>query len=360
MQNKKKLNKISTGHIFSEEFNGTMNPLWDVFPSDNNRITFTGDSIKILENVDKTELLIPCPKESGYVFQTYIRYEPKESNNNGGCIVKSITENYVECELSSEIESIYYSYLKVIYSDKFVLNLRASKDGLNWEDFGSTKLLDSNSIGYYLNDNKDALEIFNCEMYKSNFITFIGIDKTQNIKIYDENNKEIVTNVDMKYTEDSVVVDLSSKLFPINDVKIEIESEGSLSDTITIDKLYGGDVYSFEPEIRFVVNEANMDNGDFDLGLVQGKDRVYELQVVNAGDFTKTGILKIVGVSGYDKGDSMAYLMPYGDSSGSSELFKELDITLLPGTTSKFLIKIIKDSSCITIDDKYSFNIIFM
>ncbi|MCC0781717.1 hypothetical protein IR152_00930 [Clostridioides sp. ES-S-0108-01] len=359
MQSKKKLNKISTGHIFSEEFNGTMNPLWDIFPSDNNRITFTGDSIKILENTDKTELLIPSPKDSGYVFQTYIRYEPKESNN-GGCIVKSITENYIECELSAEIEPIYYSYLKVMYSDNFVLNLRASKDGLNWEDFGSTKLLDSNSIGYYLNDNKNALEIFNCEMYKSNFITIIGIDKTQSIKIYDENNKEIVTNVDMKYTEDSVVIDLSSKLFPINNVRIEVESGGRLSDTITIDKLYGGDVYSFEPEIRFIVDEANMDNGDFDLGLVQGKERVYELQVVNEGNFTKTGILKIVGVSSYDKGDSMAYLMPYGDSSGSSELSKELEISLLSGTTTKFLIKIIKDSSCITIDDKYSFNIIFM
>ena len=113
MQSKKKLNKISTGHIFSEEFNGTMNPLWDIFPSDNNRITFAGDSIKILENTDKTELLIPCPKDSGYVFQTHIIYEPKESNN-GGCIVKSITENYVECELSAESEPIYYSYLKVI------------------------------------------------------------------------------------------------------------------------------------------------------------------------------------------------------------------------------------------------------
>lgn len=359
MQSKKKLNKISTGHIFSEEFNGTMNPLWDIFPSDNNRITFTGDSIKILENADKTELLIPCPKDSGYIFQTHIRYEPKEFNN-GGCIVKSITENYIECELSSEIEPIYYSYLKVMYSDNFVLNLRASKDGLNWEDFGSTKLLDSNSIGYYLNDSKNALEIFNCEMYKSNFITIIGIDKTQNIKIYDENNKEIVTNVDMKYIEDSVVIDLSSKLLPIDNAKIEVESGGRLSDTITIDKLYGGDVYSFEPEIRFIVDEANMDNGNFDLGLVQGKEKVYDLQVVNEGDFTKTGILKIVGVSSYDKGDSMVYLMPYGDSSGSSELSKELEISLLPGTTTKFLIKIIKDSSCITIDDKYSFNIIFM
>lgn len=359
MQSKKKLNKISTGHIFSEEFNGTMNPLWDIFPSDNNRITFTGDSIKILENADKTELLIPCPKDSGYIFQTHIRYEPKESNN-GGCIVKSITENYIKCELSAEIEPIYYSYLKVMYSDNFVLNLRASKDGLNWEDFGSTKLLDSNSIGYYLNDSKNALEIFNCEMYKSNFITIIGIDKTQNIKIYDENNKEIVTNVDMKYIEDSVVIDLSSKLFPIDNAKIEVESGGRLSDTITIDKLYGGDVYSFEPEIRFIVDEANMDNGNFDLGLVQGKEKVYDLQVVNEGDFTKTGILKIVGVSSYDKGDSMVYLMPYGDSSGSSELSKELEISLLPGTTTKFLIKIIKDSSCITIDDKYSFNIIFM
>jgi hypothetical protein len=83
--------KSSSGLLFAEEVWDDLSLLWDLSPNDPSRVAFTSDSISLLSGTDRIELLIPVPKENGYVFQSEIDYHPTTSIQHGGNVLRSVT-----------------------------------------------------------------------------------------------------------------------------------------------------------------------------------------------------------------------------------------------------------------------------
>lgn len=357
MQNK--LVKLFSGYIFKDDFEGSMNPMWDIFPSNSNRVAVNSDSVTILKGEDEAQLLINTPESSEYVFQTELVYNPT-SIGEAGCILKSITENFVECEFSYDENDISnYRFVKIFYSHNYIINFRASKDGVIWEDFGNTKFIDSNFIGYYICDTNTDLEIVNCNIYRNNFITIKGLLKDCNISFLDKKGNKIIENFDIKVVEDTATADFSNVLFPVKDVTLVVTNKKGELFRETIKELYGGDILSVNNSVYFEVKDIGSKVQDFNLGVISDDYKLFELDVVNTNDAQIDGILKIIPTSNYDKGNFMAYLSEYTSIEDIKEL-KEIKVSIPGGSTSKYFIKIVKDYKYITIDNNFSFNVVLV
>lgn len=350
-----KITKISTGLILKDDFSNSFNPAWDFFPNNLDRVLFNEDSIVLLpKKSEPIEMLIPSPRDGKFVMQTEVKYIPLCENDTAGCLMKSITGNVVECEFTYE-EGIpnNYKYITLSSNENYIVNLRASSNGVNWDDLGNTKFYDGNHLGYFVNDGEAELEIKNCILCRDKFIVIKGIKQSDTVKLIDSRNTDLIDTLklDSVLRGDRLIIDIGKTLWPIKDVSISINS----TDVLNIAELYGGDAFAYDSEILFEVEGFE----NFDLGQVYGKAQNFTLNVTNNGTSEKTGRLVVDAVSTYDVGHNMVYLYSI-DETDFNKNQKELGLTIGAGQTVKCIVRIDKNNNYVTIEDDFKFNILFI
>ena len=355
-----RLNKCSSGLLFENNFGDDVSLLWELSPNELNRIDTTHDSIRLLPGADRLELMIPCPKSSGWVLQTYINYVPKLASEAGGILLQSITDNLAECEIRGDTRETY-SYLKAELSNDYIFNLRASKNGTWWRDFGNSKMFDGNKIGYYLvqNTSYNVLEIFNCIIYKSDLVTINDIPEECEIEIFDDFDMEITHYFNIKRESTRVVLDCINKLFPINYMKVKLISSTDEAEYF-FENIYGGDIYSIANNLEFKINGTDVDDF-FDLGVISGKDNIFVLTIRNCDNFDTIGRkLSVEYFATYNPGDNLVDIAEATSIDKIDNLIfeKELEINIPAYSISSFYIRIERDEDVSLIGEDYKFKIV--
>lgn len=357
----RKIVKVSSGLIMRDDFNNSFSPLWDFFPNNMNRVLFAKDSIVLLaENNEPMEMLIPTPNDGDFVMQTEIEYRPSKEGEVAGCLIKSITGNIVKSEFNyEENEQEQYRYIKLSSNKSYIVNLRASKDGIKWYDLGNTKFYDGNHIGYFINGEESAINIRNCLMTKSSYITIHGISEGDRVYLNNDAGTDLIRkyNLDTKLSGDRFIIDLGPMMLPLEKIALTVTSQSAETTYIMLDEIYGGDVFKINPDIEMSVENTQSDD-IYNLGEIIGEEQVFTLVLKNNSQKIKTGTIKIEELSSYEKGHEMAYLAPLDNYNLS---LKKLEgVTLVPGETFKCLLKVRKESKYITIEDDYRFSVVFI
>lgn len=353
-----KINKVSDGLLLKDDFNTSFNPEWDFFPNSYDRVLFDEDSIIIShKESEPLEMILSVPKSSSFVLQTEIEYNPVTVDDKAGCLIKSVTENIVKCEFFYEEDVINkYKFIKMDCNENSIVNLTASINSINWANLGNTKFFDGNYIGYYT-DSKDAdLKIKNFILYKSKYISILGISKNNEIKLLDSNGNNLIStkNLDILIQNNKAIIDISTLLCPVCNIKIVVNNT-----EIFINELYGGDIFYYDSELDFCIEEATIINGSFELGDVSTEGKNFTLNVTNNCETRKCGKIKVDQFSSYNIGYNMAYLYNY-DETDFSFINKEIDIDINSGQTMKYILRIAKNDDYIYIDDNLKFNITFI
>ena len=344
-----------------DDFNNSFSPMWDFFPNKMNRVLFTKDSILLLaENNEPMEMLIPTPNEGDFVMQTEVEYRPSKEGETAGCIMKSITGNIVKSEfVFKDEQQEQYRYIKLSSNKHYIVNLRASYDGNEWYDLGNTKFYDGNHIGYFINGEECGINIKSCLMTKSSYITIHGVGSSDKVFLNDKNGVNLINKhrLDTKHSGDRFTIDLGPLMLPLEDVTLTITSPTSGSAYLMLKEVYGGDIFKINPDIDMIIEE--IDSKDvYDLGEIVGDEQIYTLVIRNSSDRVKTGVVKIEELSSYEKGHEMAYLAPLDNYSLN---LKRLDeVTVVPGSEFKCLLKVKKESKYISIEDDYKFSVVFI
>lgn len=350
-----KITKIATGLILKDDFSNSFNPAWDFFPNSLDRVLFNEDSIVLLpQKSEPLEMLMPSPIDGKFIMQTELNYNPLSENDIAGCLIKSITGNTVDCEFTyEEGAQNNYKYLSLSSNENYIINLRASADGRNWHDLGNTKFYDGNYLGYFINGSDAELEIKNCVLCRDKFVVIRGINPTDTVKLIDSKNTDLIELAGLDYVlkGTKLIIDVSNILLPIKNVSLVINNVNVLN----IDELYGGDAFDYDSNILFEIEGTE----GFDLGEVYGKAKNYTLTVTNNSNNERVGKLVIDKVSSYDKGHCMAYLYDI-DETDFTKKQKSLDMTISAGQTMKCIVRIDKDTSYVSLEDNFNFNILFV
>lgn len=355
------ISKIFTGLVFHEDFNNSFSPKWDILPNNLDRVLFNEDSISLLPNDNELlEMLIPYPSDCKFHIKTKIEYIPKNINDIGGMVIKSTTGYTTECEFTyDESTPNEYEFINLNCGDKSVINLRASKDGYTWDDLGNTRFYDGNYIGYFIKGNEEPLKIHNFIMCTDKFVSIQGVSNSSLIEIIDVDGYDIIKKyeLDCKVINGNAIIDIENMSWPLENVTLSVTQESGMPTTLTVNKLYGGDIFSFEPELLFSVDEINESSDGFNLGKIHGRTKTYTLRVFNSGLEQKIGKLVIEPVSTYDNGHHMAYIYPFESECDTKS--KELEVAINTHQEFKCIIKIVKDTTYTTIDDDFGFKVVF-
>lgn len=355
------ISKVANGLILNDDFNNSYNPEWDIVPNDIDRVLFNEDSISLLPKKDSPiEMLIPAPGGK-FVMQTELSYSPSEISDTAGIIIKSVTGCSVEAEFSYE-ESIpnEYKFIKITHTENYIVNLRSSKDGNSWDDLGNSKLYDGNYLGYYINGTISKLHLKNCLICKDKFIVIQGIKGADTVELLDSTGSDIIKkyNLDFIINGDKFLVDVEKLLWPIENITLCINTNNGNTSSHDLGNLYGGDVFSFDPELVFSVDGKDDNLNSIELGEVSSSEKNYTLKVLNNSLDYKIGKLVIEPTSAYDRGYHMAYI--HSLDSNFNEKSKELEISVAPGQEFKCIVRIEKESKFINIDGDFNFNVVFI
>lgn len=349
--------KSSSGLLYSEEKWTDLSLLWDLSPNDPSRVVLNDNSISLLPGDQRLELLISAPKERGYVIQSEIDYKPTLQAEAAGNTLRSVTDNHIDLEIRGD-DTDLCSYTKIIISDDGILEAKCSKDGSNWLYYGDTKVIDMNKIGYYIGAETKStpFKIKKFVMYANNNILINNFDKKNILKLFNAKGVEITDEFMVRKKNTQMIIDGTNILFPIDYLKIqscdrttgEVYYEGELTD------IYGGDVYEYEYEVEFFIDEIPLTDKIYNLGTISD-DKIFSLMLSNKEAYPlKNRKLKVSYYSIYNPGYKLAQLA----LKGSDKFTTELEVSIGPGENKVFNLKAIKDSDVVNLEDEYKFNII--
>lgn len=359
------LAKASSGLLYEEKFGENLSLLWDFVPNITSRVKFNQDSVEILPGEDRIEMLMPTPVDEGWVFQTHIHYAGRTATESCGFILKSITDNVAECELRGDTRDLF-DYLKMELDKESTFYLKASKDGVQWRDFGNSKMLDGNKFGYYINEltQYDPLILYDCIVYKNNFITIDDIPKECTAIIYDKLGANISHKFVVKQENGKLVLDGSNMLFPIDYLKIKfLDSDFNTVRESELENVYGGDVYDFSFNVSIKIENKELGNGEHQLETVMGPFKLYAMSILNEEPYDlKDRILKVSASSSFNPGDipvTIAETTTH-ESMNNLDFKKSLNVTLKAHENKNFFIKIEKNQNLPMLDTEYKFKLTLM
>ena len=350
------LAKSSSGLLFSEKFDGDISLLWDLSPNNQDRVVQNNDSIYLLQGNENIELLIPIPIENQYIVQSKIKYTPKSEDDKAGIILRSLTDNVVNFEVCGDDETICTN-MKASVDEYGILYAYASSDnGTTWKNYGNTKLVNMNSLGFYNYGVNEELKIYDCIVYKSNYVTFNNFDRTTYIRLF-KDNKEITSSFYIKKYNTRLVLDCIEKIFPLNNIEIKVYNRKD--DTLIFSKvfndIYGGDIYEFNYNLEFKIDDDILDSETmYDLGKISN-DTVFNLIITNKEPYEING--KNLKVSYYSL-LNRAYEFVDIAEENSNNYYKSIETSFTPGECKIFKLKISKNVLYSEINSDYEFSII--
>lgn len=350
--------KSSSGLMFSENFGNGMSLLWDLSPNEQDRVVKNNDSISLLNNnSSRIKMTIPIPTENNYIVQSKISFEPVSSNDKAGLTVESLTDIRVDFEVCGDDE-IKADYMKLCVDEYGILSAYASWNN-KWINYGNTKLNNANSIGFYNESEKSPIKLYDCIVYKNNFITINGFDRKNYIKVFDKNHNEITGDFFIKKYNTRIVLDGIYNIFPIEELTVDIYRivDDTLVTSHTLTNIYGGDVYEFKYDLELKINNQIIENDDklFDLGEIS-KDTVFDITITNKESFDITD--KTVRISYYSYLNNSYKFVKIAKEQDDKFNDKIENINFLSGSNTKIKLQINKNTIYSELDEQCKFSII--
>lgn len=350
------LAKSSSGLLFSEKFHGDISLLWDLSPNNQDRVVQNNDSISLLQGNENIELLIPIPTESQYIVQSKIEYTPQSEDDKAGILFRSVTDTVVNFEICGD-DNITCTNMKASVDDYGILYAYASSNnGATWKNYGNTKLVNMNIFGFYNYGQNKELKIYDCIVYKSNYITFNNFDRTTYIKLF-KDNVEITNNFDIKKYNTRIVLDCINKIFPLNNIEVKVYNRSDDKEIASkvLNEMYGGDIYEFNYNLEFKINDDVLDSEKmYDLGRISN-DTIFNLIITNKESYDIAG--KSLKVSYYSLLNRAYEYVEIAEET-SDDYSKSIQTSFTPGESKIFKLKITKDVLYSEINSDYEFSII--
>lgn len=355
------LSKVSSGLLYREVFQDNLSLIWEVTPDDYSRVSINTDSVSLLPGPDKLEMLIPAPQACDYIFQTKVLYKPTLASESGGCVFKSVTENYCHLEIKGD-DDVNCTNIKLSIDEAYIINARTTDSVTGkWINHGNTRLVNANYIGFYMRENTalDSLKIYEVNMYKSNFITINNFDRTQIIKLFDNTGTEVTSKFYIKKRNTKMIIDGTDKIFPIDFLNVKIyDSTGTEISSNDLTDIYGGDEYDYAQNITFAINNVVLTGDTHSIGGVD-YENIYSLKITNNEMYRiENKKLKIEAYDPYNPGHHNVYIASLIAETVVGEYEKiKTGITFKPAETREFSLKVVKSRKALLTDEDYKFRI---
>lgn len=299
----------------------------------------------------------------------YVEYsiddEEINTNNidieNNTDISKEGVENYEDTEAVIFVDTLYH-YIKFT-KNKYKYVFWASEDGNKWIEVGNVKFDDSGVIGFFIYGTTDS-EILNNShcffktfaLYKSKYITINGIERKQEMEIYDKNGTILMRTDNIKFTHmisrssKQCIINTTTMPMPIQNGKLRIYSKTNYENTIAEfdlgEEVYGGDSFTLERDIRLFINNQELNPLEpYNLGVFYRGSYYIKVDIYNKENYILTDVkVKVIKYSEYYGGEEAVAVALYDENKIESELVynKEIVINeLIPSESRSFFMKLI-------------------
>lgn len=225
----------------------------------------------------------------------------------------------------------------------------ASVDGYSWIEIGSVVFSNSCQIGFFIygTEDEDILNNSHCffksiALYNSKYMTFQGIDRSYDCEVIDDKNNVIFRTDDTAHSymisrsNKEILVNTLISPMPICNAKLRIYPKREYDNTLmTFDlgeKIYGGDVFSLERNIKLFIDNQEISTLElYDLGNFYTGNHYIKVDLYNAEDYILHDIkVKVIRYSEYYGGEEEVVVAttPFGESRPAPDLEYKKEIVI--------------------------------
>ena len=231
-----------------------------------------------------------------------------------------------------------YKYIKINKS-KYKYIFYASADSYNWIEVGNVKFADSGVIGFFIygTNSKELLANTHCyfndfAMFSSKYITISGISRNYDMEIIDDSNKVLLRSDMIEYqymisrSNQECLINTTMLPMPLINSKLRVYPKGNYDTTAFEfdlgEKVYGGDVFTLEKDIRLYINNQEIDQSKlYDMGTFYHGSYYVRVDVHNHEDYILNDVkVKVVKYSEYYGGEEPVGVALYSEDQLESEL----------------------------------------
>lgn len=231
-----------------------------------------------------------------------------------------------------------YKYIKINKS-KYKYIFYASADSYNWIEVGNVKFADSGVIGFFIygTNSKELLANTHCyfndfAMFSSKYITISGISRNYDIEIIDDSNKVLLRSDMIEYqymisrSNKECLINTTMLPMPLINSKLRAYPKGYYDTTVFEfnlgEKVYGGDVFTLEKDIRLYINNQEIDQSKlYDMGTFYHGSYYVKVDVHNHEDYILNDVkVRVVKYSEYYGGEEPVGVALYSEDQLESEL----------------------------------------
>lgn len=300
-------------------------------------------------------------EDNNYV-QYFVDDEDINIDNSENADNLELSNGTIDNNAAGVFVDALYHYIKFT-KNKYKYVFWASIDGYTWIEIGNVKFEDSGVIGFFVYGTKDQ-EILNNShcffktfaLYKSRYITIHGIERKQEMEIYDENGAILMRTDNIGFAH---IINRSNKQclintigmpMPIKNGKLRIYSKTNYENTIAEfdlgEKVYGGDSFTIERDIRLFINNQELNPLEiYNLGVFYRGSYYIKVDVYNKENYTLSDIkIKVIRYSEYYGGEESVAVALYNENQIESELVygKEIVINGLSSNEGRsFFMKLV-------------------
>jgi hypothetical protein len=316
------LSKIQSGFIYNEGFDDS-GIVWQVLPKDSDRFSKDGNRFLMQPGEERLSIVTEMP-DGNFIMKIHFNHQPLSNNSFAGVVVIKDKDSRVECQTYrslTEIKTIKkYQYIKVIRKiNKYLFY--ASLNEQKWELVGAARLDDANLIGFYFqtdDSNESPVEIDSIKFYKSNTISFLGLEQNSKIVIKEETGISKVFHVITQEERNRCDIDLTLTEAPFINHRLQVlNPKGLYLMNEEFSEIQGGDVFSVGFNYDIYLNKTESDPGTLlkageitDLGRLLDIRQLNSLTIINEDEhyIPKNIIVRIERYSPYFKGEDCVQL----------------------------------------------------
>ena len=255
-----------------------------------------------------------------------------------------------------------YKYIK-FNKMKFKYVFYASPDGIEWIEIGNVSFDDSSVLGFFIysTTDKDIIDnshfyVNNIALYKSKYIIFEGIDRLNEIEMYDGDNNVIFRTDTLDYLDKvsrwSKTCSVSTNMLPvpIKNARIRLYPRGKYADTIAeyeLGDVYGGDEYTLTRDIKVFIDGQQINTNEiYDLGTFYRGSYYIKMVVENSDNEPVSDVkIKVIRYSEYYAGEEAVAIALYDEDEPNTSLKygKDISIELLEPSESRTVLMKLMD-----------------
>lgn len=322
--------KQEQGLLYKEDFS---NPslVWTLSPSDANNLEFVNNKLRLKHTSEYVTYTIIEPELDEYACIVKIDHAPYDVNDIAGVLILHTNKQYIECQTflsdtssligtqytlsnilsdlnladeyvkynineSSENQEgeseqedenphdgdIKYNYIKV-YKKNGVYSFFASNDNLTWIEVGDVSMPLAGALGFFIyKGNDDIINNSHCyieqfDLYKSKYVRINNIPEDSNFEIHD--GLQIICRSDasnynsiLNFTDTGILINTTNLPMPMSPMFLRFYDEDDYTSTIVeynLGTVYGGDIFNIETDVRFYLNNNQINPGEItDLGVL--------------------------------------------------------------------------------------------